>query len=403
MPNCGSFHFNSNSISARTKVNKQPATTSLESGNTKAPRFYIPSLDGIRAVSIAIVFLSHAGYSFIPGGFGVNVFFFLSGYLITTLLVREFKLKGTINLINFYWRRIWRIFPPMYAALALAVLVSLSGLNREHSIGPDHPRADMFSQIGNAPTFSTVAAQALHFSNYVNINEEMKIGMPLGSRVFWSLAVEEHFYLIFPVFVLFLLPRISPKAQGITMLCLCGALLVWRLILVLYFDVGGDRIFYATDTRFDAILFGCAMGLYLNPMDSESPHWSDRKALIWTGVGVALILASLVIRNEIFRNSFRYSLQSLALFPIFYAAIRRPDLAVFQPLNWSWVRFIGLLSYSLYLVHHTVILALVNMKPDISTPVVIVVAGIISLVIAYLFHVGLEKPAARMRKRYAST
>ena len=157
----------------------------------------------------------------------------------------------------------------------------------------------MFSQIGNAPTFSTVAAQALHFSNYVNINEEMKIGMPLGSRVFWSLAVEEHFYLIFPVFVLFLLPRISPKAQGITMLCLCGALLVWRLILVLYFDVGGDRIFYATDTRFDAILFGCAMGLYLNPMDSESPHWSDRKALIWTGVGVALILASLVIRNEI--------------------------------------------------------------------------------------------------------
>ena len=79
-------------------------------------RFYIPSLDGLRAVSILIVFVSHAGLDSVPGGFGVTIFFFLSGYLITTLLRREFEADGTIGLGQFYWRRAWRILPPMYAA-----------------------------------------------------------------------------------------------------------------------------------------------------------------------------------------------------------------------------------------------------------------------------------------------
>jgi len=292
----------------------------------------------------------------------------------------------------------------MYAALALAVLVSVSGLNRDHVVEhTSNTREQMFTQIGNPPTFTAVAAQALHFSNYINIDHDLKTGMPLGSRVFWSLAVEEHFYLIFPVFVLFLMRRYSKKTQAIVTLVVCGLLLMWRLILASFFDAGYDRIFYATDTRFDAILFGCAMGLYLNPIDSDSPRWSERKAMLWAGAGVGLILVSLVIRNEFYRSTLRYSLQSLALFPIFYAAIQQPNFGPFRILNWSWVRFIGLLSYSLYLVHHTVILALINSKPELGTPAVIGIAGVISLVIAYLFHVGLEKPAARMRKRYAST
>ena len=91
--------------------------------------FHIPALDGIRAVSIAIVFIAHAGLgSIIPGGFGVTVFFFLSGFLISTLLRKEFAKQQSISFKNFYIRRALRIFPPFYSALAFAVLILMAGL-----------------------------------------------------------------------------------------------------------------------------------------------------------------------------------------------------------------------------------------------------------------------------------
>ncbi len=345
--------------------------------------FYIPSLDGLRAVSIAIVFISHAGYTAIPGGFGVTVFFFLSGYLITTLLRREFDANGTVSFRNFYWRRVWRIFPPMYAALAFAVVVSLTGLT-----------------IGT-PTVPAVASQALHLTNYASLTQ-LNVGMPFGSHVFWSLAVEEHFYLIFPVCALFLLRRYGPQAQALALLGACALVLLWRMVLVGLLDANETRIFVSTDTRIDAILFGCAMGLYLNPMSGDSPRWSGRKALAVAGAAGAFILVTMVIRHEFYRDTLRYSLQSMALAPIFYAAIQQPDFGPFRLLNLAWVRFVGVLSYSLYLVHLVVIMALRNVQPGLGTPAVIVVAGAVSLAIAYAFHIGLEKPAARMRKRYAS-
>ncbi|MEM7272267.1 MAG: acyltransferase [Actinomycetota bacterium] len=351
---------------------------------TGAPtgRFHIPSLDGLRAVSIAIVFVSHAGLDAIPGGFGVTVFFFLSGYLITTLLRREFASTGGVNLGHFYWRRAWRIFPPMYAALAFAVVVSLSGLT-----------------LGT-PTVAGVTAQALHLTNYASLTD-LTNGMPLGTHVFWSLAVEEHFYLLFPICALFLLRRFSPAGQARVLLAVCGAVLVWRMVLVAVFDASTDRIFVSTDTRIDAILFGCALALHRNPMLDGGPRWSDRTAYGVTAAALVVIGASMVLREEFFRETIRYSVQSIALAPIFVAAIKRPDLPPFRILNHPWVAFVGVLSYSLYLVHLVVILALRAQIPSLSTPVMIVVAGAISLAISYGFHVAIERPATRARKRYA--
>src|SRR5215813_9403267 len=88
---------------------------------------YIPSLDGIRACSVMVVFAAHAGLrGLIPGGFGVTVFFFLSGYLITTLLRMEHEQSGQIRLRNFYLRRVYRIIPPMYIVLTLTVLLAIT-------------------------------------------------------------------------------------------------------------------------------------------------------------------------------------------------------------------------------------------------------------------------------------
>src|SRR5687768_15370495 len=104
-------------VTSTRELNGKPITSSP---------FQIPSLDGIRAVSFLIVFLSHAGLEhIIPGGFGVTVFFFLSGYLITTLLRMEAQKTGGIDLRGFYVRRVFRIFPPFYLFLALFALLHL--------------------------------------------------------------------------------------------------------------------------------------------------------------------------------------------------------------------------------------------------------------------------------------
>src|SRR5947209_14639069 len=95
----------------------------------RASSFSIPSLDGIRACAMLLVFAAHAGLNErVPGNFGVTVFFFLSGYLITTLMRVEFGRTGTISLRAFYLRRVLRIFPPMYLVLAGASLLTVTGL-----------------------------------------------------------------------------------------------------------------------------------------------------------------------------------------------------------------------------------------------------------------------------------
>src|SRR5687767_5063135 len=85
----------------------------------------IPSLDGLGAVSIGLVFAGHVGFELMPGGFGVTVFFVLSGYLITTLLRVEYDRAREVSLRNFYWRRIFRIWPAFYAVLIAAVILTL--------------------------------------------------------------------------------------------------------------------------------------------------------------------------------------------------------------------------------------------------------------------------------------
>ena len=344
-------------------------------------RFYIPSLDGLRAVSILIVFVSHAGLDSVPGGFGVTIFFFLSGYLITTLLRREFEAGGTIGLGQFYWRRAWRILPPMYAALAFAVLASLLDFT-----------------LGEI-TVPAVTLQALQLTNYAQL-----IGfadqIPLGTGIMWSLAIEEHFYLLFPIILIQLFQTRTAVGRAAVLLGLCVLVLVWRIVLVGVFDVSAPRTNLATDTRFDAILYGCIMGLYRNPMMDRVPKPSPRLAAGIVGAAVAVILASMAYRDPFYRETFRYTVQSAALAPIFYLAVQQPNLWFFRPLNIGWVRFVGVLSYSFYLLHHVVVLTFKNHFPDLRLPVFMAVTGAISMLLAFASYRLVEQPALAARKRF---
>jgi peptidoglycan/LPS O-acetylase OafA/YrhL len=343
---------------------------------------HIPSLDGLRAVSFAIVFVAHSGLQWIvPGGFGVTVFFFLSGFLITTLMRLEHDRTGTVSLRAFYLRRVLRILPPFYLVLVLADTLAVVKL------------------LPGGLESRVALAQVLHYSNYWFAHHGYE-GAAAGTVVYWSLAVEEHFYLLFPLLYLVVRRlRLSSGAQGLAFWGLCAVVCAWRFLLVLRLGAATDRTYLCSDTRVDSILFGCALAVAMNP--AVDPHRGPERLWKWVLMpgGVALLLFTFGYRAAWFRETIRYTLQGIGLTPIFVSAVRFPDWGPFRLLNDKRLAFIGVLSYSLYLVHQVALYAV-----DFSLPILhpILRSGLafaISFAIAVAVYRFVERPCARLRKR----
>lgn len=351
----------------------------------KKDTLYIPSLDGIRAAAVLLVFSAHAGLNErVPGNFGVTVFFFLSGYLITSLLRIEFDRTGRISLRDFYLRRVLRIFPPFYLVLVGASTLCFFGW-LEGFLTPDALLAQMFN-----------------LSNYYIIGNGWWDGRAPGTWVYWSLAVEEHFYLFFPV-VYLLLRRYLPsrRKQALVLLGLCLAVLAWRCVLVFGLDVAKDRTYVASDTRVDSILWGCALAVYANPV-LDAVRIAERwLKFFWVPLGLVGLLLSFLARDQRIEESIRYTLQGLALVPLFIAAIQYPNWGPFRILNVSWVKFIGLLSYSMYLLHPTVMYAV--HQYTVWHPFAQGVTSLaLTIAIALAIHYGVEKRCAYLRRKLSS-
>ena len=348
---------------------------------------HIPSLDGLRAISFALVFGAHAAIPSPfpwPGTMGVTVFFFLSGFLITTLLRLEQQKNGAISLKKFYLRRALRILPPFYLVLAFATFSAHVGL----------------SFPGYQPL--AVLAQALHVANYW-VLEHTFAGFPIGTGVYWSLAVEEHFYLLFPwLFLLLVRLRASAGRQALILLGVCAVILGWRLWLVYGLHAPSVRTEIASDTRFDSLLFGCALALYENPaVDATSVREGIWKYVLLP-LGLGGLLVSLVVRSDEFRDGVRYTLQGISLVPVFVCAIRYPTWLPMRPLNWKPVAQLGVLSYSLYLIHQVVI-AIVHMQlPNQPNAVQSSLAFAGTLVLSIVMYQLVEKPCARLRKKLSA-
>jgi peptidoglycan/LPS O-acetylase OafA/YrhL len=370
-------------------LNEAAVLEGRETGPNAHPResiappgsLYIPSLDGIRAISFFLVFFSHAGLGDrIPGGFGVNVFFLLSGFLITTLLRTEFARYQRISLGSFYLRRVLRILPPLYIVLALAM--ALCRFGKGHTVIP----------------FAGTLAQALQVSNYYEIYATPVITMP-GTGVLWSLAVEEHFYLMFPLLYAWMCPRFSGYRQTLILLTLCAAALAWRCILHFHFHASDLRTYYGTDTRFDSILFGCVFAIVANPILHDPLHsWILRRTKWLLPLCIILLLGTFLDRNESFRETIRYTLQGLALIPLFIAAIHYQKSLPVVFLNLSVMRFLGVLSYTLYLCHGIIMTSIESVWT--ANPVLARAVSLACAVgFATLVHYWIERPCTRIRKR----
>ena len=300
----------------------------------------VPSLDGIRAMSIILVL---AGHMLLPerwlgiSALGLKTFFFISGFLITRLLLAETKSSGQLNLANFYQRRVLRLYPVIVVYVALVALVM-------HARGQKVPLLE-------------IASVFLYFVNYLVVHYDSLGGQQyaLPVAMLWSLSVEEHFYLLAPV-ALLLVAGNARKMLAMA-LAMCAVSLALRLIYVALDPnlLNGLEVYWRSETRFDCIAFGVVLASL-----TEMPSGRRCIALLRTPsafvLGALLLVASFAVRDPQFQLTWRFTVQSLALMPMMAGVIfGAPFPWLNRLLNLAPIMWIGMLSYSLYVWHGGVI------------------------------------------------
>jgi peptidoglycan/LPS O-acetylase OafA/YrhL len=219
---------------------------------------YQPSLDGLRAFAVLAVMGHHAYIPFLSGGsVGVDVFFVLSGFLITSLLLEEWRKTGDISLRKFYLRRVLRLIPALLFFLILIETYSLAIFRGQRFWEMERAIASVIFYVGNwVEAFHWVSMGALSHA--------------------WSLSIEEQFYLIWPLALLLLLRNGRNERTILWLLGFTIVLIALRRILMWTGPASIDRIYFGGDTRSDELLAGCALGLWVH-----RPTFRREKTLVW--------------------------------------------------------------------------------------------------------------------------
>lgn len=349
--------------------------TSLPSGRT-----VIPGLDGIRAVAVLTVFLFHAQIiPHVPGELATTVFFFLSGFLVTTLFVREHRKTGTISLGGFYLRRALRTLPPLFVALLVALGIHL------------------LLHVGDPLVPWKTAGNFLSYTNYGLALTGSSAGFLPGTILLWSLAVDEHYYLLFAPAFRGAIGRVSMRAIIGTILALCALALVWRIWLV-YADHGVTyRVTMASDTRMDSILWGSLLALWRNPaLDPDKARPLTRP--VWILAGLTALALVEVCRNRWLAGTLGFTIQGIALIPIFSLAILQGGKGPLKFLQWPCLIWVSRASYPLYLLQWMMISACEIYVPGPRIGQM-AVAALLTFGLGAGMHYGLERPLMALRKR----
>jgi peptidoglycan/LPS O-acetylase OafA/YrhL len=325
---------------------------------------YIPALDGVRAFAVVGVMAYHGGIAWLPAGFlGVDAFFVLSGFLITSLLISEWQRRHTIALGQFWARRARRLLPALLLLLIFVVLY-----------------AAFVAPAGTYPGLRLDALSTLfyvanwHFiligSNYFD-----QTGLPSLLTHTWSLAVEEQFYLLWPLVVLGVL-KFTGRLGALLAVSVVGALAsTTEMALLFRHGVGTTRLYYGTDTHGQCLLVGAALasGLALfarrhavvapargepisggNPAWAASSHWARTLLSVLGGAGV--VGAGLLWWRSSYNGAFLWEggflVAALATAAVLVCVVCAPRSWLATALSVSPLRYLGRISYGLYLWHY---------------------------------------------------
>jgi peptidoglycan/LPS O-acetylase OafA/YrhL len=319
---------------------------------------YLPALDGVRAFAVVAVMFFHYGVPHAGGGFmGVDAFFVLSGFLITSLLIGEWRQTLTIRLGAFWARRARRLLPALLLML-LFVAFFASVIVPKGTYGA--LRLDALSTLLYVSNWHFILVNSNYFA------ETAASGNPLNHT--WSLAVEEQFYIVWPLVVLAVM-RFTRSLRALLALCVAAAVAtaVWTHLL---YDggLGQNRAFLGTDTRSQCLFIGCALAVALVQMAQRS-HEEGRlaKGELWRpasaagrtlcaalGIGGAVVTVVMWLVTTSF-SSFPYSggffVIGLAVAAVILSAVAVPHSIVPRVLAATPVRYVGRISYGLYIWH----------------------------------------------------
>lgn len=336
----------------------------------------LPALDGMRALAVAAVVIYHLdpGGTDFPGGYtGVNVFFVLSGFLITSLLVSEFRRLDRIDFKAFWMRRGIRLAPALLVTMLAAIVLAVAGLKA----------AQPHETLVGLPWV------ILYVGNYARVFNQNALGI-LGHT--WSLSVEEQFYLLWPPLFLFLAAR-HPRAAWKVLLLVAVLDGVWgQIATVAYGEARGN---FATDTNCYSLLAGCSLALWC----SVHPQMQVRRlrlARLWQLLSLLAVVGAIVVMIVVAETTYTMTPQiaavTLCTLVIVTQVIVAPGGPLQALLEWQPLCWLGRRSYAVYLFHYVIITAWVDNAHGLGSLAIKLVQVALTLAGAALSWDLLEQP-----------
>ena len=304
---------------------------------------YVSALDGVRALAIIAVVVFHMGASWLPGGFlGVDVFFVLSGYLITWILIDLYERTGTINFRAFYLGRIRRLVPAfVFLAVGIAIGVGLWAPDTIERFLKDLPWA------------------AVGLTNWWFIFQQQDyfeaIGRPSLLQHTWSLAIEAQFYVVWPLLILFIARRLH--IARIRLAAIFGAIGSWAALLWVGAasdgsNLSASHLYFGTDTHSSGLFIGAALAVSWVPKNLH-PQVSRSGLMLINGVGLLGVALLVWVFINVSETTGAYYTAGFPLAGIgaaaLIASVVHPSSWLRRPLTTSIMQWIGTRSYGIYL------------------------------------------------------
>jgi peptidoglycan/LPS O-acetylase OafA/YrhL len=346
---------------------------------------YIKNFDGLRGLAVLAVLVFHGSYGYFKGGFlGVDLFFIISGYLITSLLFEEHQKTGRISFRKFYARRALRLIPALVLGVILAnALWPITKMDQSH----DQSIATLGALLYSTNLiFDTITGNMSHF---------------------WSLSVEEHFYFVWPFVMAFFISVLNAEHRIRFLVVLLAGITIFRVVSFVYEDEWRYNIFLVdpygfTLCRVDCIVLGAWLYFYLQHKRKDYNAFNTRFDYLWliACFVVFLILGLTLSLYDPYWRSGGFILTNLFCLAIVYLSIRTPDHPIFSNKILVWV---GKRSYGIYVYHFPIFLAMEGLRipHSISNFVLITILRWgVSIGVAALSYQFIEKPFLHYKRRY---